>query len=70
MSLLDDPLIDEKEAARLLSLSAAMMRKWRGNGGGPKYFKVGGTAVRYRKSDLIKFLDQSAKDTVMKAVGK
>jgi hypothetical protein len=50
------PLFDEREAARVISCSVALMRKWRLFGDGPAYCKIG-RLVRYRQADLHAFLD-------------
>lgn len=40
-------LIDEKELARVTGIKAATWAKWRANGEGPPYFKLG-RLCRYR----------------------
>lgn len=50
-------LIREREAAHLLDMSVAALRKWRREGRGPRYFKVG-KLVRYRVSDLEAFVSK------------
>jgi hypothetical protein len=52
------PLYDEREAARMMSCSVALLRKWRLFGEGPAYCKIG-RLVRYRQQDLGAFLDQN-----------
>ncbi len=49
-------LRDDRQAAKLFNLSPAAFRKWRLNGTGPKWYKVGGR-VKYRDADLIAFLE-------------
>lgn len=48
--------VDEHEAAGILGLKVATLQKWRWEGTGPKFLKVG-RLVRYRLSDLNEFLD-------------
>jgi hypothetical protein len=50
-----NPLLDERDAARVLSCSIAVLRKWRLLRKGPAYCRVG-RLVRYRKSDLVAYL--------------
>jgi hypothetical protein len=50
------PLYDERAAARIISCSVALLRKWRLFREGPNYVKVG-RLVRYRQEDLAAFLD-------------
>lgn len=49
------PLIASSEAATLLGVKSQTLRKWRGNGCGPRYVRVGGGPhgrVAYRIADL------------------
>lgn len=48
-------LIRERDAAHLLDMSVAALRKWRREGRGPRYFKVG-KLVRYRAGDIESFI--------------
>ncbi|MFB0507441.1 MAG: helix-turn-helix domain-containing protein [Thermodesulfobacteriota bacterium] len=43
--------LNEEETARYLSLSTHLLRKWRCQGGGPEYYRVGGR-ILYNK-DLL-----------------
>lgn len=49
-------MLDEYGAAERLGLSVAKMRKWRLDGDGPEYIKLGG-AVRYDSATLDDFID-------------
>lgn len=51
-----DRLLNERDAAQLLGLSARTLQKWRLQGVGPRYLKLG-HAVRYSLKDLKAFLD-------------
>ena len=51
-------IMTPSEAARALGLSIFTLNKWRSRKIGPAYIKLGG-AVRYRKSDLLAFLEES-----------
>jgi hypothetical protein len=48
-------LLDEAAAARLLALQQKTLTRWRWEGRGPAYCKIGG-AVRYRLRDLEAFI--------------
>jgi predicted DNA-binding transcriptional regulator AlpA len=52
----DDPLLCEKQAAPILGLSVAWLQRKRWEGGGPPYIKYG-RAVRYKKSELLAFIE-------------
>ncbi len=51
-----DQLMTETEAARLLGLKVATLRRWRWAGKGPRFLKLGG-AVRYDQGDLTAFIE-------------
>lgn len=44
--------LNTREAADYLSVSTALLEKWRCKGGGPRYVKYGARIVRYRREDL------------------
>jgi len=52
-------LINEQEAARMLSLATSTLRAWRFQGRGPAYFRIGGKAIRYRVQDVEAYLNDS-----------
>ncbi len=52
-----DALLTENQAVLLLNLSARTLQSWRLRGGGPKFVKAG-RAVRYRRSDLLDWIDK------------
>jgi hypothetical protein len=51
MSILDEELVPEDEAARELNVKPQTMGTWRFRGQGPAYVKIG-KLVFYRPSDL------------------
>lgn len=53
-----EPLITEGEAASMLRVSLTSLRRWRREGRGPVYRKLG-RAVRYRPDDLADFIAAS-----------
>lgn len=55
-------LMDTEEAAVFLTIKPNTLEIWRMKNVGPNYLKIGG-AVRYRVSDLRKFIESSAKET-------
>jgi hypothetical protein len=48
-------LVREGEAARRLGTSVRTLQKWRWNGNGPKFIRLG-RAVRYDPADLSAFV--------------
>ncbi len=53
-----DRLMDEREAANLLCYSIRALQNWRYRGGGPLFVKVSGRSVRYRRRDLLAWIDE------------
>jgi len=49
-------LLNEREAAERLGLAVATLRRWRWAGRGPRFLKIGATAVRYSLEELDAFL--------------
>ena len=54
----NEPLVTEDETARLLRVSLTSVRRWRREGRGPVYRKIG-RSVRYRREDLADFIATS-----------
>jgi excisionase family DNA binding protein len=52
-----DQLLSETEAARFLGFSVRTLQGWRVKGGGPRFVKIGGRSVRYRRRDLNAWAD-------------
>ena len=52
-----DQLYNEKETAKLLSLSVKTLQRYRYTGGGPIYIKLG-KSVRYKESDIEKYVSE------------
>lgn len=53
VSILPAPFLDTRQAATLLQLSHRTLERWRLEGRGPAFLKLGaGGAVRYRMADL------------------
>ncbi len=52
----DDPLLTTRQVAELYQLSEHALADWRVRRCGPRYVKLG-TAVRYRRSDVLAWLE-------------
>ena len=48
---------NEREAARYLGVSGAVLRLWRAEGKGPRFFRAGEKLIRYRKSDIDSWIE-------------
>ena len=51
-----DALLTESAAAEILNLSIRTLQMWRVRGAGPSYVRAG-RAIRYRRRDLIRWID-------------
>ena len=50
------PLLFDVEVATLTGASISSVRKWRLQGRGPRFIRLGG-AVRYRESDVLEYVE-------------
>ena len=53
-----DQLLSETEAADFLGYSVRTLQGWRVKGGGPRFVKVSARSIRYRRRDLLAFIDR------------
>jgi hypothetical protein len=58
-----EPMLDTPTAARFLGLKASTLNGWRSEGRGPAYCRLGGNAIRYRLTDLKRFVESSVVQT-------
>ena len=56
-------LVDEKEAARILDISPGTLAVWRSTGRYNLRFVKIGRNVRYRRSDLLAWLEKRTRET-------
>ncbi|MGA7622632.1 MAG: helix-turn-helix domain-containing protein [Candidatus Acidiferrales bacterium] len=54
----DDVILTGEQAAKIANQRPATLVKWRQRGRGPVYLRLGGK-VRYRRSDLMKWIEAS-----------
>ncbi len=55
-------LVNEAEAALMLSLSVKTLRRWHWAGKGPRFLKLG-AAVRYDSADLTAFIEAGRRNS-------
>jgi predicted DNA-binding transcriptional regulator AlpA len=53
-----DALLNEVQSADLLNLSVRTLQAWRSAGGGPRFVRAG-RAIRYRRRDLLAWMDDN-----------
>lgn len=52
-----DRLITERDAADFLGYTMRALQNWRLRGGGPVFVKVSGRSIRYRRRDLLNWVE-------------
>lgn len=57
MMTVDDVLLDTTEPAAFLDKPPRTLETWRYAGRGPKYVKYNRGTVKYRKADLVAFIE-------------
>lgn len=55
-----DRYITEAEAAEITGFTKWAFQAWRCRGGGPPFFKVRGTRVRYKLSEVFAWMERQA----------
>lgn len=56
-------LVDSNEVAQMLKITANTLQIWRHQGKGPRYVKLSRRAVRYRKKDILDWVQNSMIET-------
>jgi len=59
-------LIDTAQAAEILNVSPATLRSWRLRGYGPAYYKLGLRLVRYKRAEIVAWLETNLADGSVK----
>jgi predicted DNA-binding transcriptional regulator AlpA len=57
LSSLPSEIMRPPEAATLLSVSLGLLKKWRLTGSGPRFVRLGGRAIGYRRVDLLAWIE-------------
>ncbi len=57
-----DRLMTETEAADILCYTVRALQNWRVRGGGPKFIKVSSRSIRYRRRDLLAWIDERTRN--------
>lgn len=50
-------LLDTVKASDFIGMRPQTLENWRLNKKGPEYLRIGQKAIRYRQSDLVKFME-------------
>ncbi len=53
-----DELMTSPDAARFLRLEPQTLRSWRVQGRGPRYIRISGTRVAYRRDELDRWISE------------
>ena len=62
-----DQLLNEQEAARMLGFTIRALQNWRVRGGGPQYVKISKRSVRYRRRDILAWVNKHIKANTSRA---
>jgi hypothetical protein len=62
MNVLDEPLLDDAQAAAILGVAPKTLPQWRHKRKGPPYVMVGDKYIRYTPSILRKYLAERLVD--------
>ncbi len=54
-------LLREEQAARFLGVSPRALANWRSKGDGPTVIRISGRCLRYRRKDLIVWIEEHKK---------
>jgi predicted DNA-binding transcriptional regulator AlpA len=54
----DEELMKEEDVAKLLLISHSSMKRLRASGDGPPYIRVSPRVVRYRRRDVLEWMEQ------------
>ncbi len=60
-------LLRQEEAAAMLNVAPRTLEAWRFRGEGPPWVRISGRCVRYRKSDLLAFIEERLKSSASEA---
>lgn len=62
-----ESLETEREAADFLGVTVRALQKWRATGTGPRFVRISGRCVRYRRRDLISWAEARLKSSTSEA---
>ena len=61
-------LLTTREVAQALRVHPETVERWRRTGGGPRYRRLTGGAIRYTVDDLTEYIEQAANTTTGRQV--
>lgn len=56
-------VMDTKQLSQLLGVPVPTIATWRHNGNGPRFLRLGGRVIRYRKTDVLRWIASSVVET-------
>jgi hypothetical protein len=63
-----DQLYSTKQLSKLLAVSEQLIELWRHRGEGPRFVKLGARCIRYKRTDLLVWLNERARFNSLKEV--
>ena len=58
-----DTLYTPADVSKLINVPIGTLAYWRHAGQGPRFLKLGGRVIRYRKTDVAEWLNDSVQNT-------
>ena len=58
-----DALETERKASDFLGVTTRALQKWRATGTGPQFVRISGRCIRYRRRDLIAWVEARLKSS-------
>lgn len=56
-------VMDTKQLSKVLGVPVPTIATWRHNGNGPRFLRLGGRVIRYRKTDVLRWIASSVVET-------
>ncbi|MBI1418198.1 MAG: helix-turn-helix domain-containing protein [Limimaricola sp.] len=63
-------MMDERAAADTLCYTVRALQNWRHRGGGPRFIKVSARSIRYRRRDLLEWIEARTVRTTSQQISK
>jgi predicted DNA-binding transcriptional regulator AlpA len=58
----DDELMTEEQVAKLLTVSVSTVKRLRVSGEGPRYIRISPRVVRYRRQDVLDWMQRQTEE--------
>lgn len=62
-----ESLLTTQQVAEIIGISPDTIARYRRQGNGPKYLRLGNNLIRYRRSDVEEWLDKAYKNSITRS---